>query len=87
MTENILAALPPVPGSVDNVGETLEISPLRVGELPAFAKAIDAWRFTASEDNLVWTGNIAGPDRLRFLGMISRYTALISDLSLTEAAN
>ena len=54
---------------------------------PAFAKTIDAWRFTASEDNLVWTGNIAGPDRLRFLGMISRYTALIGDLSLTEAAN
>ncbi len=54
---------------------------------PAFAKAIDAWRFTASDDNLVWTGNIAGPDRLRFLGMISRYTALIGDLSLTEAAN
>jgi ABC-2 type transport system ATP-binding protein len=54
---------------------------------PAFAKAIAAWRFTASEDNLVWIGNIAGPDRLRFLGMISRYTALISDMSLTEAAN
>jgi len=54
---------------------------------PAFAKAIDAWRFRASDDNLVWTGNIAGPDRLRFLGMISRYTALIGDLSLTEAAN
>ena len=54
---------------------------------PAFAKAIAGWRFTASEDNLVWTGNIAGPDRLRFLGMISRYTALVSDLSLAEAAN
>ena len=54
---------------------------------PAFAKAIHAWRFNASEDNLVWTGHIAGPDRLRFLGMISRYTALISDMSLTEAAN
>ena len=54
---------------------------------PAFAKAIAGWRFAASEDNLVWTGNIAGPDRLRFLGMISRYTALVSDLSLAEAAN
>ena len=54
---------------------------------PAFAKAIDAWRFTASDDNLVWTGHIAGPDRLRFLGMISRYTALVSDMSLAEAAN
>jgi len=53
---------------------------------PAFAKAIDAWQLTASEDQLVWTGQIAGPDRLRFLGMISRYTALVSDLSLSEAA-
>ena len=54
---------------------------------PAFAKAIAAWRFAASEDNLVWSGRIAGPDRLRFLGMISRYTALVSDLSLVEAVN
>lgn len=53
---------------------------------PAFAKAIDAWRLTASDDQLVWTGQIAGPDRLRFLGMVSRYTALVSDLSLAEAA-
>lgn len=53
----------------------------------AFAKAIAAWQLTASDDNLVWTGTIAGPDRLRFLGMISRYTALVSDLSLAEAAN
>jgi len=51
----------------------------------AFAKAIAAWQFTASDDNLVWTGTIAGPDRLRFLGMISRYTALVSDLSLAES--
>ena len=54
---------------------------------PAFAKAIDAWKFKASDDKLVWTGDIAGPDRLRFLGMISRYTALVSDMSLAEAAN
>ena len=39
---------------------------------PAFAKAI---------------GSIAGPDRLRFLGMIPRYSALVSDISLTENAN
>jgi hypothetical protein len=28
---------------------------------------------------------VAGPDRLRFLGMTSRYVALIADLSLGEA--
>ena len=54
---------------------------------PAFAKAVAAWKFAASEGNLVWDGRIAGPDRLRFLGMISRYSALVSDISLTENAS
>ena len=54
---------------------------------PAFAKAVAAWKFTAGEGNLVWDGRIAGPDRLRFLGMISRYSALVSDISLTENAD
>ncbi len=52
---------------------------------PAFAKALDGWNFSSANDNLVWEGTIAGPDRLRFLGIISRYTALVSDLSLAEA--
>jgi ABC-2 type transport system ATP-binding protein len=54
---------------------------------PAFAKAIAAWKFTASGDDLVWSGRIAGPDRLRFLGMISRYSALVSDISLNESSH
>jgi ABC-2 type transport system ATP-binding protein len=54
---------------------------------PAFAKAIAAWKFSASADNRVWEGSVAGPDRLRFLGTVSRYTALVSDISLTEAGN
>jgi ABC-2 type transport system ATP-binding protein len=51
---------------------------------PAFAKALDGWKLQSSDDNRVWTGEIAGPDRLRFLGIVSRYTALVSDLSLSE---
>ena len=54
---------------------------------PAFAKAIAAWKFAARGENLVWEGRIAGPDRLRFLGMISRYSALVGDISLTENTN
>lgn len=53
---------------------------------PAFAKALDGWKFISRDDNRIWEGEIAGPDRLRFLGIISRYTALVSDLSLAEAA-
>jgi ABC-2 type transport system ATP-binding protein len=51
---------------------------------PAFAKALDGWKLQSSDDNRVWTGEIVGADRLRFLGIVSRYTALVSDLSLSE---
>ena len=54
---------------------------------PAFAKAIAAWKFTASDEDLVWSGHIAGADRLRFLGMISRYSALVSDIALSESTH
>jgi len=54
---------------------------------PAFAKALDGWNISGSDDSLTWTGSIAGPDRLRFLGIISRYTALVGDLSLAETGN
>ena len=51
---------------------------------PAFAKALDGWNFASRDNDLAWHGEIAGPDRLRFLGVVSRYTALIADLSLVE---
>jgi ABC-2 type transport system ATP-binding protein len=51
---------------------------------PAFVKAIGAWNFRDTGDGLVWEGSVAGPDRLRFLGMVSRYVALVSHISLTE---
>lgn len=52
---------------------------------PAFAKALDGWRITPVDaSQLEWHGEIAGPDRLRFLGIVSRYTALVADLSLAE---
>lgn len=51
---------------------------------PAFVKAIGAWKFRDAGGGLVWEGTVAGPDRLRFLGMLSRYVALTSHISLTE---
>ncbi|MEN9478761.1 MAG: hypothetical protein RLZZ298_156 [Pseudomonadota bacterium] len=54
---------------------------------PAFAKAIGAWKFTGSNDGLIWEGTIAGADRLRFHGMVARYIALVHDISLTEVSN
>ncbi len=50
----------------------------------AFARAIREWGFTASAGGLEWTGMVAAPDRLRFLGLVSRYAGLIASLRLDE---
>ncbi|MCP3669293.1 MAG: ABC transporter ATP-binding protein [Gammaproteobacteria bacterium] len=51
----------------------------------AFAKTIREWGFTGSEDGLVWEGFVPGPDRLRFLGVLSRYAALLAGIKMDEA--
>jgi len=55
MTENVFAALPPPSELLLIGGETLEISPLKVGELPAFARAVRpvALKISADPD---WIG-------------------------------
>ncbi len=50
----------------------------------AFAKALSQWGFSESGDACHWTGTIAGPDRLRFLGMLSRYAAILGALEMSE---
>jgi ABC-2 type transport system ATP-binding protein len=54
---------------------------------PAFAKAMQAWNFRDLGGGLAWEGEVPGPDRLRFMGMTSRYVALISNYSLEETGN
>jgi ABC-2 type transport system ATP-binding protein len=50
----------------------------------AFARAITPWGFTTLDAGLTWRGRVPGPDRLRFLGIISRYAALVAALALDE---
>ena len=51
----------------------------------ALAKALGLWDFRALNTELTqWEGLVPGPDRLRFLGMVSRYVAVVSHVSLTE---
>jgi ABC-2 type transport system ATP-binding protein len=50
----------------------------------AFAKTIAEWGFQGSQDGVVWEGYVAGPDRLRFLGVLSRYAALLGSIRLDE---
>ena len=50
----------------------------------AFANAIAPWQFVSEEGGQRWRGKVAGPDRLRFLGMLSRYAALLSGIDMKE---
>jgi ABC-2 type transport system ATP-binding protein len=54
----------------------------------ALIKALVGWGFSdisaTQGEGLEWQGMIAGPDRLRFLGMISRYVALVTNITITE---
>ena len=52
MGKEMFAALPPVPASVEIAGEHIELTPLKVGEVPAFARAVQpiAASLSASPD-------------------------------------
>lgn len=48
----------------------------------AFSRAVEEWGFHSSVDGLTWAGEVAAPDRLRFLGLLSRYAGIISSIRL-----
>lgn len=48
------------------------------------AQTLRNWGMTCGVDPCLWEGKIAAPDRLRFLGMLARYSGLIADLQLSE---
>jgi ABC-2 type transport system ATP-binding protein len=50
---------------------------------PAIAKALEGWGFAARNEGLSWH-QVAGPDRLRFLGMVSRYVGLLTRIDMQE---
>ena len=52
MDNDTFAALPPVPVSVEIAGERIDLTPLKVGEVPAFARAVQpiAASLSASPD-------------------------------------
>ena len=70
---------------MDSILQT-EIIIKRVDE--AFAKAIKLWSFETDDDpqlnGKIWYGKVAGPDRLRFLGVLSRYAAILKDIHMEE---
>jgi ABC-2 type transport system ATP-binding protein len=74
----------------DKVADAVEMTSLlraelRVGRAEvAFAKAMAEWNFADAAKGLVWQGVVAGPDRLRFLCMLSRYAGLLTGVVLDD---
>ena len=54
MGNDMFAALPPVPLSIEIAGERIDLTPLKVGEVPVFARAVQ----------LIVAGLSASPDWL-----------------------
>ena len=50
----------------------------------AFAETVREWGFEPSNDGITWKGPVAGPDRLRFLGILSRYAGLLNGIKMEE---
>jgi len=53
----------------------------------AFAETVREWGFEDSDEGTLWQGRVSGPDRLRFLGVLSRYAALLKGIQMQEAAS
>ena len=50
----------------------------------AIARTLASWQFADRRAGIEWHGTVAGPDRLRFLGMVSRYVGLLSRIEMHE---
>ena len=87
MQDLTLAALPPLSSSIEIAGEVLELSPLKVGELPTFVRAIRplAQHLGTEVDWLALFGE-RGDDVLLALAVaIRRPRAWVADLPLDAA--
>jgi ABC-2 type transport system ATP-binding protein len=77
----------------DHVDDRLDMASVQhcvitlVAPSEAFAAAVAGWEFRGETEGRRWVGKVAGPDRLRFLGMLSRYAAILAGVEMKETAN
>jgi len=50
----------------------------------AIAKTLAGWQFADRRAGVEWHGTVSGPDRLRFLGVVSRYVGVLSRIEISE---
>ena len=89
MGKDTFAALPPMPASVEIAGEHIELTPLKVGEVPAFARAVQpiAVSLSASPD---WLAMLAehGEAVIAAVAIATRRPVdWVADLDLVDAVH
>jgi ABC-2 type transport system ATP-binding protein len=47
-------------------------------------RALKEWGFESDDLGRLWEGKVAGGDRLRFFGMLSRYSGLFQSVRLED---
>ena len=65
-----------------SLGSTFAVALETARDEPSFARAAGDWGL--ARDGARWTGTIAGPDRLRFLGFVARHAGLVSAFALED---
>jgi ABC-2 type transport system ATP-binding protein len=64
-----------------DMSSVLDVSVTLTRSDSAFAETVREWGFIQDEhDDVIWSGRVAGPDRLRFLGVLSRYAGLLEGI-------
>jgi ABC-2 type transport system ATP-binding protein len=53
----------------------------------AFAKTANEWGLSVRKNKTEWFGEIPGPDRLQFLGMLTRYAGVLSQIKIEEKSS
>jgi ABC-2 type transport system ATP-binding protein len=67
---------------VGELGSVFDVALETARDEPSFARAAADWGLERHAAR--WTGAIAGPDRLRFLGFVARHAGLVRDLAMTD---
>lgn len=55
-------------------------------EEPSFSKVMIEWGFSPNTENKIWQGQVASPDRLRFLGVLSRYSGAVASINMEQVS-
>ena len=63
----------------------LDCSVMLTREEPSFSKVMDEWGFVSDTNNTTWDGQVASPDRLRFLGVLSRYSGILAGINMEQS--